>query len=198
MESCACALAFQVFPKLLTENTAILTAGLFADGKVGQIVTMANATSNWKSPPKEKIYEAISAILDDRVERGEANAALVWSSDRSKFYTVTWDADGRAFGSNDNASFFQGYVGYPIIAALFQLRTLEFDLDEFSWLKGVPWKAINKMHKNDYAKAVAAVMEEKLPDQARRAEIEAAVDDLHRNLLALELGRLKPAGRPPK
>lgn len=68
-----------------------------------------------KLPPIEKIPEAYSAIADNRVVMSE-HSALVDSSDYTKRYTVTWDED--VYTANDNASIWQGYAGYPMIAVL--------------------------------------------------------------------------------
>jgi len=43
-------------------------------------------------------------------------SASVDSSDNTKRYTVTWD--GSVYTSNDNASIWQEYAGYPMIAVL--------------------------------------------------------------------------------
>lgn len=125
------------------------------------------------------------------------NRAEVWSSDRSKRYTVTWSLDGSSFGANDNASFFQGYVGYPIIAVMLKLDILPFREDLCSVLRDVPWKAINKIHKNNFALAVAAVLNERLPDANERQAIDAYIDEVFDKLVSLELSRERPVGRPP-
>lgn len=109
-----------------------------------------------KLPPIEKIPEAYSAIADDRVEMHE-NSALIDSSDYSKRYTVTWNDD--LYTSNDNASIWQGYAGYPMIAVLLLQGKLPFDKVVASHFKGINWKALNTKHKNKYDKAVAEIMD---------------------------------------
>ena len=61
-----------------------------------------------KLPPIEKIYEAYSAVADNRVMMptpeeglllGETGEAIVRSSDGSRSYTVTWHDD--TYTSND-------------------------------------------------------------------------------------------------
>ncbi|WP_418979852.1 hypothetical protein [Adlercreutzia equolifaciens] len=69
-----------------------------------------------KLPPVEKVYEAWTALVDDRYDLSP-EALIVRSSDGSKEYRVTWDDEGR-YRSNDNATFWQGYAGYPVIMAL--------------------------------------------------------------------------------
>ena len=68
-----------------------------------------------KLPPVEKVYEAWTALADDRYDLSP-EALIVRSSDGSKEYRVTWDDEGR-YRSNDNATFWQGYAGYPVIMA---------------------------------------------------------------------------------
>src|SRR5258708_14649763 len=74
--------------------------------------------TQWKLPPLIKVYEALGAIGDGRVRIEDERRATVMSSDGSKTYEVETSADGREIASNDNASYWQGYVGYPSIAAL--------------------------------------------------------------------------------
>lgn len=77
-----------------------------------------------KRPPLEKIYEAYSAIADDRVSMGEHEAA-VRSSDGGGEYRVTWTGD--AYASTDNATYWQGYAGYPVLAVLLLQGHLPLD-----------------------------------------------------------------------
>jgi hypothetical protein len=72
--------------------------------------------STWKSPPKAKVYEALSAVADGRVTLMGGEKAEVVSSDGTKTYHVEWSPDSNQITSNDNASYWQGYMGYPIIA----------------------------------------------------------------------------------
>jgi hypothetical protein len=72
----------------------------------------------WKLPPIVKVYEALGAIGDGRVRIEDSRVAFVTSSDASKTYEVETSADGREIASNDNASYWQGYLGYPAIAVL--------------------------------------------------------------------------------
>src|SRR5271156_4892647 len=76
----------------------------------------------WKMPPPIKVYEALGAIGDGRIRALDSGAAPngweVVSSDGTKTYRVDISADGREISSNDNASYWQGYLGYPAIAVL--------------------------------------------------------------------------------
>lgn len=68
-----------------------------------------------KFPPIEKILEAYTAIADGHVKL-ENDQALVTSSNEAKTYIVTFHDN--TYTSNDNASYWQGYLGYPGIAVL--------------------------------------------------------------------------------
>ena len=103
-----------------------------------------------KLPPKEKIYEAYSAIADGRTELHEDHA-IVRSSDNLKEYIVNWDGD--TFASSDNATYWQGYPGYPVLAVLLLKGRLTFDEKIIKGMKNIPWKKLNDQYKRDYAKA---------------------------------------------
>ena len=111
-----------------------------------------------KLPPIEKIYEAYTAIADGRVTLKEGYAE-VFSSDRKKCYTVSFD--GNIYSSDDNASFWQGYAGYPVIAVLFLQGKLPFHADTAKLFKGINWNSLNKEYKRDYHAAAESVMKER-------------------------------------
>ena len=83
--------------------------------------------STWKMPPKAKIYEALSAVADKRVFITGRSTAQVHSSSRDKTYDVEWSENMHEITSNDNASYWQGYTGYPIIAVLMETGKLSFE-----------------------------------------------------------------------
>jgi hypothetical protein len=154
----------------------------------------------WKMPPPIKVYEAIGAIGDGRVQAiGTGDAPGQWdigSSDGAKTYRVELSADGRAISSNDNASYWQGYLGYPAIAALMARGTLRASAEATRALAGIPWKELNRRFKNDYARTtgeVARIVAERGGDfDAIVAEAAAILDALA--ALALERGvRRRPA-----
>lgn len=115
----------------------------------------------WKMPPVIKVYEALSAIGDGRVRAADKSAApTAWevvSSDGTKTYRVEVSGDGREISSNDNASYWQGYLGYPAIAVLLTLGMLNANAGAAHALAGIPWKELNRRFKNDYARTVAEV-----------------------------------------
>ena len=116
-----------------------------------------------KLPPVEKVYEAWTALVDDRYDLSP-EALIVRSSDGSKEYRVTWDDEGR-YRSNDNATFWQGYAGYPVIMALMLQGRVPFNGEVAAWFKGIPWKALNDAHKRDYAAALEKIKDVKTRDK---------------------------------
>lgn len=103
-----------------------------------------------KLPPVQKAYEAWSALAGGRVEMG-AGVAHVGSSNGAKTYEVKWDGD--VYKSNDSASYWQGYAGYPVIAVLIEQGKLP-DVPDFAGkLADIDWNKLNKEYKRDYAAA---------------------------------------------
>ena len=66
-----------------------------------------------KLPPIAKVYEAYSALADDRIVVKEQEA-LVDSSDYAKMYTVRFHDDDVSI--NDNSNVWQHYQCYTILA----------------------------------------------------------------------------------
>lgn len=152
-----------------------------------------------KMPPIEKVYEAFSAMADGRVTMGQdasrdAGSAQVVSSDGAKIYAIAWC--GRTFSSTDNASYWQGYPGYPVIAVLLALGVLAAPqgvMDEFT---GVNWHDVNKRFKRDYAAAAQEVFEERGITGPAADEARSAAQTVYEQLACLDLTivrKLKPA-----
>jgi len=112
----------------------------------------------WEVPPKIKVYEALGAIADQRIDC-DGNSAKVFSSNRNKYYSVIYDPKKRAIMSNDNGSFFVGYLGYPAIALLMLKGVLPFSNFFSEALEGIAWKDINQKNENDFDKTLHQVHE---------------------------------------
>lgn len=145
-----------------------------------------------KLPPIEKIYEAYSAIADDRIIL-HANYASVFSSDRSKEYTVAWDGD--IYTSDDNATYWQGYAGYPVIAVLMKQEKLPLDIRIASYFAGINWTELNAKYKRDYAKAAASVLDS---FECGNNEKERIVIELHCVYEAIKLLDIKVKRGSPR
>lgn len=143
-----------------------------------------------KLPPLQKIYEAYSAIADDRFDLAPQQLT-VRSSDGSKEYTVVWDDEGH-YRSNDKATYWQGYAGYPVLVALLLQGRLPLDEEVAQWFVAVPWKALNEAHKCDYDAALEEAFDLKGLDMAQRLQAEAAANADMEALAELDItvGRL--------
>lgn len=149
----------------------------------------------WKHPPIIKIYEALGAVADGRVEV-LGNTAKVYSSTRNKYYDVTYDPDKRAIMSNDNSSFWKGCLGYPAIAFLMKKGIVSYSDEAGKLLKGIPWKEINQKFKNDFDKALEHILSDKNADDRKAlSDLAAKVDD---ELKTLDLGIIGPKVKPPE
>jgi hypothetical protein len=115
------------------------------------------ATQLWKMPPLAKIYEALGAVGDRRVQLVDSRHASVKSSDGSRTYQVELSEDGREISSNDNASYWQGYLGYPAIAVMIARGLFHPPADVVEALSGVPWKELNTHFRNDYDRTLEEV-----------------------------------------
>ncbi len=152
----------------------------------------------WKLPPKAKIYEALTAVADGRVKLKGDETAEVLSSDGTKTYIVEWSADFGHVTSNDNASYWQGYIGYPIIAVLMVLGKLDFDGRAAQALSGIPWKQTNRRFRNDYDKAVESVLLNLDVESGLHQRVASEVDKIFSQLETLDLEALPRRRRPPK
>lgn len=159
---------------------------------------MSQTTTSWKWPPKAKIYEALSAFADGRVDIAHEGEATVASSDRAKTYTVVWNEGREAFGANDNASYWVGYMGYPVIATVMKLGLLRPQPDTAALLAGVNWNELNRAYKRDYDAAVEFVLQHIVRDGGDAEAVRAEADRLFGELKLLKLGRITPPGAPPK
>jgi hypothetical protein len=113
----------------------------------------------WKMPPIAKVYEAIGAIGDDRLRIEDARRAFVTSSEGTRIYEVEIGEDGREISSNDNASYWQGYLGYPAIAVMIARGLLRRpDEAVVRGLAGVAWKELNTRYRNDYDRTIEEVL----------------------------------------
>lgn len=100
--------------------------------------------------------------------------------------------------SNDNASYWQGYAGYPVVAVLLALGRIDFNAEIAKSLAGVPWKRINDRFKRDYDKAVDCVLEELEAKGVDKAAVIQQVESIYAQLAALKIERGPRTTLPPK
>ena len=132
-------------------------------------------------PPKEKIPEAYTAVIDNRVIV-DGNTALVKSSDLKKNYTVIWN-DDNLFYSNDNATYWAKYIGYPVIAVLMVIGKLPYSKDIAKYFSKVNWNELNKKNKRDYQKSV----EEVIKSVDNKSIIYEEIDRVYKQLESLNI-----------
>ena len=153
--------------------------------------------TTWKLPPIIKLYEALGTLGDKRIHV-TGPTAQVSSSSGTKTYTVSYDADEPAIMANDNASYWQGYLGYPALAYLLATDVLSYDHKLAQYLAGFDWHTINTRNRNDWAKSeaeVRAVMLER--HGVDLAWFDAQLAIIMTDVAALNLAKLGPRKRPP-
>ena len=144
-----------------------------------------------KLPPPEKAAEAYSAIADGRVTLFAAEErAEVISSDGEKKYAVAWR--GNVYTSTDNATRWQGYAGYPVLAVLMLQGRLPLDREVAALFSGINWTELNRKHRRDYAAALDAVARARNMDAAA---VRAAMDQVFERLSALDVEIRRSLGR---
>lgn len=148
-----------------------------------------------KMPHIEKIHEAYSAIADDRVVIGN-DTAKVTSSNYAKEYTVTWK-DG-IYASNDNASYWGGYAGYPIIAVLMLQGKIKLNRSIVEYFKGINWTELNSKHKANYTKAVSEIMDGLKADGIDCDFITKEVNEVYKRIELLNITCRRSSIKPPK
>lgn len=152
----------------------------------------------WNQPPVIKLYEALGAVADGRVHI-DGNKAKVYSSSGNKYYDINYDPETNSISSNDNASYWKGYAGYPIVAFLLVKGVLEVNEDAAQSLKGIAWKDVNTKFKNDFSKTEQLVRDEALKSgKISLEELDTYLEALKSKLEALELNRSQQGPPPPK
>jgi len=151
--------------------------------------------SKWDMPPIEKIHEALSAVSDGRVEMFDGNA-LIASSDYSKKYTIEWSSN--IYKSNDNASYWQGYLGYPVIAVLLLQKKLPLDETIADYFKGINWKDLNTKCKNKYSKVVALILEDMSAKGIDVSRVNDYIQSVYEEIKNLDILYQRSSLPPPK
>ena len=149
----------------------------------------------WENPPVIKIYEAIGAIVDGRIQIINENEAKVYSSSKNKHYMVTYSPKEKAIMANDNGSYWQNYLGYPSIAFLIEKRLLSYDPELGELLKNIPWKDINQKYKNDFEKTLKHILEPIGKDQ--REALSKLINQINKEIKELNLSLLGKKLKPP-
>lgn len=148
----------------------------------------------WEVPPVIKVYEALGAVVDGRLEIA-GTTAKCYSSSGNKFYNIQYDAANNAIMVNDNGSYWKGYLGYPAIAYLFQIGVLEYNAELASHFKDIAWKDINQKFENDFTRTVNYVFQD--IDAKTIREVEEYSRRVRNDIEVLALKKLGPMQKPP-
>lgn len=149
----------------------------------------------WEPTPKVKIYEALGAVADERMELS-GNSAKMYSSSGNKFYTITFDPSTNSIMSNDNISFWKSYLGYPAIAFLMKIGEIPYSPELAEKLKGVAWKDINQKFKNDFEAALVYILQDKTPEE--RTSLAEEVARIDEQLQSKSYNLLGSKTKPPE
>jgi len=150
----------------------------------------------WKPPHISKVYEALSAIADKRIELVDDNTAHCTSTSRGKFYTITYDPQTSSIMSNDNTAYFTKSVSYPILALLILKGVLSYNTTLLPPLKNIPWKDLNQKHKNDYDKSIAYYLENLFPSDLDKDQFQAEIESIYQAACTLKLNFLGSLKKP--
>lgn len=106
-------------------------------------------------PHIAKVAEAYTAIEDKRVQIFESSA-IVRSSNGEKEYLIKWKDN--VFYSNDNSTYWQNTIGYPIIAVLMMQNRLSFNKEVSKYFRNINWNKINKGTKRNYEDSLNIIL----------------------------------------
>lgn len=135
-----------------------------------------------KLPPIEKIPEAYTAIIDNRVEMFD-NYAIVKSSTLEKEYLIKWNDN--LYYSNDNSTYWQNYLGYPVISVLMLQGKLSLNKDILKYFKGINWNNLNKINKNDYHASLESALVDISLD--KRKEIDDEINKVYEEIKSIQI-----------
>ena len=156
----------------------------------------------WKNPPVIKIYEALGALADKRLKEGKDSEGKkewrVYSSSGNKFYTIRYDTDKNAIMTNDNGSYWVGYLGYPAITFLMSIGKIKYQQEFSEALKGIKWKDVNTKFKNDYDKTIKYCQKVIQAHGHNLKEFLQEVKNIEEQIGELKIRKLGKRVKPPK
>ena len=147
-------------------------------------------------PSDIKIYEALGCVADKRIT-ADGNNAMVSSSSGNKSYNVIYDPEKNAITTNDNGSYWQGYLGYPAIAFLLVQNIISYDPSCAEALRRIPWKDINVRNKNDFVKTQRDIIARAVLQGYDATHLESEVGKIREQIHVLGLNKLGKTAKPP-
>ena len=149
----------------------------------------------WKRPHISKIYEALTAIADSRIELDGFNRAKCYSSSGNKYYEVKYDSKSDSIMSNDNTAYYTGSISYPMIALLMLKGRIKYNQELLPNLIGIRWKDVNQKFNNDYDKAVEYVL---AGLESKGTDVKPVRDEIERMYSIIEKLKLEYLGQKRK
>ena len=151
----------------------------------------------WTKPHISKIYEALTAIADSRIEFAGENKAKCYSSSKGKYYEIEYNPVTKEIMSNDNTAFYTGSVSYPMIAYLMLIEKVKYNENLLETLKGIYWKDINQRFNNDYDKAIEFILEDLKTKSIDIESLKKAIQGIYDELCSLKLTYSGQRKSPP-
>jgi hypothetical protein len=151
----------------------------------------------WKQPHIEKIYEALSAVADNRIQILPGNKAKCISTSGNKAYDIIHDLVSGSMMSNDNSAYYTDTLSYPMIAFLMVSGRINFDKSLLPYLTNIKWKDINQKFNNDYDKAVDFVLSDLESKKFPTEKIKTEINCIYSDILNLKIAQFGPKIKPP-
>lgn len=153
----------------------------------------------WNIPPKIKVLEALGAVIDGRVLLSiDKRQAMVHASNGKKTYNVSYDNKQNIVVSNDNGSYFAGFIGYPAIAMLMKMGKIQYNENLANIFKGLKWKPINDRFPGNPENAKMYIYTQVLGlSSEEKRDIEKYCDITLNDLRNMKLQKPKIVPKPP-
>lgn len=111
------------------------------------------------------------------------NYAIVKSSTLEKEYLIKWNDN--LYYSNDNSTYWQNYLGYPVISVLMLQGKLSLNKDILKYFKGINWNNLNKINKNDYHASLESALVDISLD--KRKEIDDEINKVYEEIKSMQI-----------
>ncbi|MEI8067631.1 MAG: hypothetical protein WCG91_01615 [Candidatus Shapirobacteria bacterium] len=151
----------------------------------------------WKKAHVIKIYEALSAIADDRVEVF-GNEGRCFSPTGEKVWDIKYNPTNNSINSNDNSAYYTHSLSYPMIAYLMVVRVIPYKAELLDTLQNISWEDINENFKNDYDKSIKFVLGELKREGLDVEEIKKEVKKIYDFTCALKMKTLGEIQKPSR
>lgn len=159
----------------------------------------------YKTPHINKVYEALTALADDRVLVTKTQTDLLWietitatvqTSSRDKSYTVTYQPSQYLIMSNDNSAYRNKEISYPMIALMIVIWQLPREDQQINKLANIHRKAINQQYDNDRDKSTWHVLQQLNSQGIDLESLQTYAQHLHSLIQSLSLFPLGPKVKP--